>query len=648
MFNMKQPNAKHAVIVIASIMALSFSGCLVKKDKKGTDKGVEISAGALEAEVVNNIPIDNTLPITLNLGALPIKGNINAPVTILEFSDYECPFCSRVEPTIKQIMDTYPGQVRVAFVNFPLGFHKNAMHAAKTGVAAHNQGKFWPVHEAMFADNKNLSEASLRAIAEKHGLDMARYDADIANPATEAFINKGMADAAKHDIKGTPAFLINGVFLSGAQPFDNFKEIIDKEIERAKTVKAEKNLDGEALYRELFNSAAGKAEVQAEVQAEEPPPPPPEVRQMAALAGAPVLGNADAPITIVEYTDFECPFCARGYATSKELLASNPDKIKIVFKHYPLPFHQNAPLAHQAAEAAKMQGKFWEFSDLVFANAKAMSRDDLIAHAKTLELDEAKFIADLDSDAVKAAVAADLADGQKVGVKGTPHFLFNGKMLVGAQPLPAFQKLLDQEYELAKSLIESGTAVADVYAKAVAGNLQAPEIALPPIEIGNSPVKGAADAAVTIIKFSEFECPFCSRVEPTLEQLLKDYDGKIKIVFKNLPLAFHQNAQKAAEAAMAAHAQGKFWEMHDLLFANATALGVDALRGYAEKIGLDMVKFNKELDDGTYAAAVAADAKLGGEHGISGTPSFIINGEQLIGAQPIEAFKAVIDKALAK
>jgi protein-disulfide isomerase len=168
------------------------------------------------------------------------------------------------------------------------------------------------------------------------------------------------------------------------------------------------------------------------------------------------------------------------------------------------------------------------------------------------------------------------------------------------------------------------------------------------IDVAGSPSKGAADAKVTIIQFSEFQCPFCSRVEPTIDQLLKDYDGKIKVVFKHMPLAFHADAQKAAEASMFANANGKFWEMHAKLFANQKALKIEDLKKYATEIGLDAAAMEAALNANTYKAAVDADAKAAQGAGISGTPSFVINGKLFVGAQPIDAFKKEIDAALAE
>ncbi len=163
----------------------------------------------------------------------------------------------------------------------------------------------------------------------------------------------------------------------------------------------------------------------------------------------------------------------------------------------------------------------------------------------------------------------------------------------------------------------------------------------------SGPARGRADAKVTIVEFSDFECPFCSRAHDVVEQVMQQYAGKVKLTFRHYPLPFHPNAQKAAEASMCAHDQGKFWEYHDVLFQNREALGVDSLKKYAADLKLDTAKFNQCLDGNTKADLVKADFEAGGKVGVNGTPAFFINGIMISGAQPIEEFKRIIDQELA-
>jgi protein-disulfide isomerase len=166
----------------------------------------------------------------------------------------------------------------------------------------------------------------------------------------------------------------------------------------------------------------------------------------------------------------------------------------------------------------------------------------------------------------------------------------------------------------------------------------------------SSPFKGGPNAKVTIQIFSEFQCPFCKKVKPTLDEIEKEYGNKVKIVWRNLPLPFHKDAPLAAEAAQEAFAQkgnAGFWKFHDKLFeGQEQGLARERLEAVATEVGLDLEKFKAALDSHKHKAKVDADAKIGNDAGINGTPGFAINGYFLSGAQPAPAFKKLINRAL--
>lgn len=159
----------------------------------------------------------------------------------------------------------------------------------------------------------------------------------------------------------------------------------------------------------------------------------------------PTLGPANAPVTIIEFSDFECPFCHKVQDTVTQLRQRYGNRVRWVYKHYPLDFHPKAPPAAQASYAAHKQGKFWEFSKQVWPRQQYLSDDLYLDVAKNLKLDIAKFNADRASAAAKKVLADDMADGTKVGVRGTPFFLINGTALSGAQPLEAFTEVIEAE-----------------------------------------------------------------------------------------------------------------------------------------------------------------------------------------------------------
>jgi len=164
-----------------------------------------------------------------------------------------------------------------------------------------------------------------------------------------------------------------------------------------------------------------------------------------------------------------------------------------------------------------------------------------------------------------------------------------------------------------------------------------------------SPAKGgAANAPVTLVEFSDFQCPFCSRVTGTLDQIEKAYGDKVRIVFKHLPLRMHSRAPMAHAASEAANRQGKFWEMHDLIFENQRDLSEAAYLRYAGQIGMDVDQFKKDMASASVKARVDADAAEAAKLGVTGTPGFFVNGYFLSGAKPFSEFKRVIDEQIAK
>jgi protein-disulfide isomerase len=167
--------------------------------------------------------------------------------------------------------------------------------------------------------------------------------------------------------------------------------------------------------------------------------------------------------------------------------------------------------------------------------------------------------------------------------------------------------------------------------------------------IEDDSVRGDKNAPVTIVEFSDYECPFCARFYADAYQQIKSVyidTGKVKFVYRDFPLSFHQNAKKAAEAAECAGEQGMYFEMHDKLFENGVSEGVDSYKKYAMEIGLDQEQFDSCLDSGAMASEVQKDFMDGQKAGVKGTPAFIINGELISGAQPFSVFQETIDSFL--
>lgn len=270
---------------------------------------------------------------------------------------------------------------------------------------------------------------------------------------------------------------------------------------------------------------------------------------------------------------------------------------------------------------------------------EAILADMLIEQAaKANGLDSKKF-----TEAEVARRLKPVTEGQVVAFYQENQAQMQGRGLAAMSP--AIQRYLDEQERAAayRALITELRKAAprvDVVLDAPRYDL---EIAL------DDPVLGNPNAPVTLVEFSDFQCPFCARVRPTLKRLHEAYGDRVRIVWKDFPLtSIHPQAFKAAEAGQCAREQGKFWEYHDRLFDNQQALEPEFLKRYAADTGLDAAKFSACLETAKYAARVQAQMGVGNSLGVSSTPSVFINGRLLNGAQPYEAFSAIIDEELER
>jgi protein-disulfide isomerase len=611
---------------------------------------------------------DSPVPVT---SKDPVWGKRDAPVTVVIYSDFQCPFCSRVEPTMDQVKSTYgPDKVRLVWKNNPLPFHQNAKPAAEAAQGAFALGgndAFWKFHDTAFKNQSALGPDSYEKWAKESGVkDAAAYKAGLDSHKWADKVDKDLNEGKAAGVQGTPAFYVNGVFINGAQPFDNFKSTIDQELQKAQA-KIGSGTPKSHVYVEMTkenkkNAPAAKKEEEGEKE---------DTKTVfkVPVGQSPVLGSANALVTIVEFSDFQCPFCSRVEPTLKAVREKYGDKIRLVWKNEPLPFH---PAAEPAAEAAlevraeKSDKGFWEAHDKLYAGQPSLM------NGKDPNLDAiAKIGADaggnvdrvrkaMDNHTYKKLIDADQDLSEDFQASGTPHFFINGRRLVGAQPEEKFDAIIDEEIPKAQALIAKGTKPSEVYDALTKDGKGPPEPEkkdLPKSMPTNDPAKGATSAKVVIHEWSDFQCPFCSRVEPTIAQVMKDYGDKVKFVWHDLPLPMHPDAPLASQAAREAYAQKgptAFWAMHDKMFANQQKIKREDLDGYAGELKLNMDKWKAALDGSTHTAEIEAAKKAGNDNGINGTPAFIIapvnasSGYFINGAQSYSKFRKLIELALSQ
>jgi len=662
--------SKGSSVLLAIVMAIGgFMVGHVVGSRSGTEGSAEAGsdqAAAADVAVAGDVERFK-VPVT---SAQPQKGPQDALVTIVEFSEFQCPFCARVLPTMKQVEETYGDKVRVVWRNNPLPFHKDAAPAAALAMEAYAQGgddKFWEVHDVLFANQKALSRAQLEEYAKAAGLDMDKVKKALDEGTHKKLVDDDQAVANQFGARGTPYFFVNGRQLRGAMPFNAFQKVIDEELATAEAL-LKQGVNKNQIYATVTKDGLTKpaAPKPADKKPRPGQPDPKAVYKVPLQGNEPQKGPDDALVTIVEFSDFECPFCGRVEPTMKEVEKKYGKDVRVVWMNNPLPFHKNAkPAATAGLEAHAQKGDkaFWAMHEKMFANQKALTAENLEAWGKELGLNGSKLKKALAEDKYAKTIQQQQTLANTLGARGTPAFFINGRNLRGAQPLAAFTALIDEELAKAKELVKKGTPRSKVYEKTIAngetGPKAAPAAAKPdankvyniPLP-KNAPTKGAAKAKVVIQEFSDFQCPFCSRVNPTIAQVMKEYGDKVQIVWRDYPLPFHKDAQPAAQAAREVFAQKgdkAFWAYHDLLFQNQKALTRANLEKFAEQVGgINMKAFKEALDSGKHKAAVDADMAAVTKAGARiGTPSFFINGKLLQGAQPYAAFKAAIDSALA-
>jgi protein-disulfide isomerase len=210
--------------------------------------------------------------------------------------------------------------------------------------------------------------------------------------------------------------------------------------------------------------------------------------------------------------------------------------------------------------------------------------------------------------------------------------------------LPPFEEVKGQIVPYLKQ--QKTQAFVDGLRKEAKVTIMLPPYRVPVEAVG--PSRGKAGAPITIVEFSDFQCPFCSKAEPTVDELLKAYPDKIRLVYRDYPLPFHPLAPKAAEASHCAEDQGKYWELHAKMFSAGGKLEVANLKALAREVGLDGDKFDKCLDSGEKKKIVDAHFEAGKKAGVNGTPAFFINGRLVSGALPLEEFKKIVDEELAQ
>ena len=397
------------------------------------------------------------------LGDAPVNGPSDAPVTIVAWSDYACQYCNRAQTTLDHLARLYPGQLRWVHRTLPLD-EDNTL-AAEAALAAAAQGRFRPMNDRLFALFGRVDRATVELIASDLGLDMVRFRADLDSQTYRPSILADQAAARALGVTGTPTFFINGRPVHGNQPLPVFVDVVDQELARAAAQPAGPGRPGgPGGYDALV--AGGKPSADAPSDAASPRRPLEGTTIYRVGLGLPghQIGPDDALVTIVVWSDFQCPFCARMAPVLAHLRAQYGDDVRVIYRHIAMSFHRSAALAAEAGVAAAEQGKFWAFHDQVFGDFGHLERADLERFAAAAGLDMARFRAALDDHRYRDAVLAETAAAEALGIDGTPTMFLNGMPVGGARDVPTMERLVDAHLARSRGMLHGGVARADLYA----------------------------------------------------------------------------------------------------------------------------------------------------------------------------------------
>lgn len=583
--------------------------------------------------------------------ATPVAPADTAVVELVEVSDLQCPFCARVQPTLADLRAKYGSRLMLRWVHNPLPFHQNARPAALAVEAARNQGKLDAMVAELYLNQQDLSRAAFEAAATKLGLDLTRFQKDLDDPATAAVVDRDQRIANAVDARGTPTFFINGKQLKGAQPVEEFLKLIEEELALAGSNAGQAWRESRlaANNQDLFNYLV-KKDTPPEIPKTTPSPDLTATlwKVSVDVKSDGLIGPTYAPVTLVVFDDYQCPFCRKLEPGLTSLREKYGDDLRIVVKHNPLPFHKDAEPAARAAICAQAQGKFAAMHAALFATeAEALGDDTYRALAKQIGLKGPAFDKCMKDAKTKKHIDADIDLAGLVTARGTPNSFVNGRKILGAKPIEEFVTLIDKELAAAKAKLATGIALPKIYDSIIAdGQVQeALESKVQPIDTSNAPRLGKAKAKVNVAFFGDLQCPFSARAFPMLADLVKAYPGTVSVTFHHYPLSFHKDAATAAAAAVCADEQGKFWEFAGAVYENQQGLP-ESIDQAIDDLALDRQKIDACLASERPAALVQKHMDNGKASELKGTPTFYIQGRKFNSSKGynVEALSEVIDK----
>jgi len=391
-------------------------------------------------------------------------------VTVVVFSDYACPPCGRTWQVMDNLIEDYGADLRVVYRAKTVPGFGRGEEAAEAAHAAGAQGKFWEMHRRLFEQGTGFDRPTMRAHAEALGLDVQRFVDDLDTGAYSAVRMRHRRQAKALGIRGLPATFVNGLHLAGYADEATWHGVIDEEIRRARELITQGTARAK-IYSAFMESASTKQVAAAPGEKElreqlggapSATPtktliaPDPKKRYAIRVGDLAAAGAEDAPVEVVLFFDFRCPYCRRAWVQELGVfLRSQPQGFRVAVRQLPLEIHPEAQGAALAVLAAGKQGRFWAMFDKLVAHEGPMGRSDFAGYAEELGLDREQLLADLGDPSLTEQIAVDTSLADRVGVSGTPALFVNGRYLSGFAP-GVITGVLEEEYGIAQARIEAG------------------------------------------------------------------------------------------------------------------------------------------------------------------------------------------------
>jgi protein-disulfide isomerase len=428
-----------------------------------------------------------------------VRGSDLPLVTVIVYSNYACGPCMQLWKTLDEVLAGRGEELRIVARHVDVRGYEAGGLAAEAAAAAASQGKFWEMHAAMVDSSTDLSKPMIFHLAETVGLDVAAFRAELRGGAPQRRRVTEASEARKLGLNAAPVAIINGIPFAGPPAeVAAWNALLDTEVAHARRLIAS-GVPRAKLYDEIMRNALrqrlparkkgtstrgpAKPVEDASKPADRPRAstdrdltkvvkPKPDARYRVPTEGLPSYGPEDAPVVIIEITDFDCPFCAEAHEVMVGLRDTFPEDVRFAVLNNPLSVHPKARLAARASLAADRQGRYWSFHDALFDPKRARDRDTMITIAQRLGLDMPRFTKDLDDPALGVRVDGERNLAIDLGAVATPAFLINGRFIEGAGTPAQMERVVRSELERAAQLTEAGTKRADLARMLLAGAVE--------------------------------------------------------------------------------------------------------------------------------------------------------------------------------